>query len=64
MIGIKQKYGTQAIIENKTIKLAPFLGDIRELDERRKMMQLIPIKEYLNQLGKFYKLKVIVENNS
>ena len=64
MIGIKQKYGTQAIIENKTIKLAPFVGDIRELDERRKMMRLIPIKEYLNQLGKFYKLKVIVENNS
>jgi hypothetical protein len=57
-IGIKQKYGTQSMLDNNTIKLTPFVGTIQELDSRRQAIGLPPIQEYLAQLREFYQLEV------
>lgn len=54
-LGIKQKYGTQARIEKNKIELYPYMGTARELNERRKMVGLDSIEQYLKTLEAFYK---------
>lgn len=54
-LGLKQRYGTQAIIEGEQIELLPFEGSLVDLNERRHEMGLDPIEEYLETLKMTYK---------
>lgn len=52
--GVKQRYGTQAIMRENKIVIRDFEGSEAELDERRKEMGLEPIAKYLDSLNKRY----------
>ncbi|MBI2707282.1 MAG: hypothetical protein HYX35_03080 [Proteobacteria bacterium] len=55
--GLKQRYGTQAKIENNQIELLPFEGSSNNLNEHRQEMGLAPIEEYLETLKRAYTRK-------
>jgi len=58
--GKPQLYGTQTTIENGTVRVEP-VADEAGLDERRVLMGLPPMKEYLRMLGEMYQLPVAVK---
>ena len=45
-LGVKQKYGTQYMIEDNTVVMQPCEGTIAQIDERRKDFGLPPVHEY------------------
>lgn len=55
--GLKQRYGTQAKIENDQIELLPFEDSFDDLNERRREVKLGPIEEYLKILKRVYTRK-------
>lgn len=53
-LGLKQKYGTQAINNNGHITLLPYDGNINEVNKRRKSINLDSVDQYLKQLKNIY----------
>ena len=53
---MKQRYGTQFIIIDDKIELAPYEGSIAELNQRRKSMGLNTIEQHFEILKKIYSL--------
>jgi hypothetical protein len=56
-LGLKQKFGTQAIIIEGKAELEPFQGTLKDLNIRRKKMGLCSIEENMENLRKLYKTK-------
>lgn len=52
--GLKQKYGTQADLKEKTIIIKPYEGTLEELNLRRKKLGLNSMDEYKKQLNEMY----------
>ena len=48
-LGLKQRYGTQYKVENNTISLLPYEGDLESIDMQRKNVGLEPLNQYLNR---------------
>lgn len=52
--GIKQKYGTQVMIEKKKIRILPCEGSIQVIDKRRSEMGLDTMARYVQNLKAIY----------
>lgn len=52
--GIKQKYGTQALIEERKVKIFPCEGNIQNIDKNRAEMGLDTMANYLQNLKEIY----------
>lgn len=53
-LGIKQKYGTQAEITENMVKIKPYMGNLRELNLRRKKIGMDTVENYIKELRKVY----------
>ena len=52
-LGMRQRYGTQ--LDINSLKLQPYEGSLKEIDERRKKVGLEPLKEYINKFRELLK---------